>query len=85
MLAAILLAADQQRRSAALRELFSACCEVYARLNMLAAAFDGPVLDTGTANVDFNPPNVADDVRPPVGSPVAYPNEVLVTSRGRTT
>jgi hypothetical protein len=59
MLAAILRAADPVVTSNGDRlrfESFSACCGVYARLDVLAAAFDGPVLDTGTTNVDFNPP-----------------------------
>jgi SWIM zinc finger len=59
MLAAILRAADPVVTSNGDRlrfESFSACCGVYARLDVLAAAFDGPVLDSGTTNVDFNPP-----------------------------
>lgn len=37
-------------------ESFSACCGVYARLDVLPAAFDGAMLCSGTTNVDFNPP-----------------------------
>jgi hypothetical protein len=37
-------------------ESFSACCGVYARLDVLGAALDAPLLDTGTTNVDLNPP-----------------------------
>ena len=59
MLAAVLRAADPVVTSNGDRlrfESFSACCGVYARLDLLAAALDGTVLDTGTTNVDFNPP-----------------------------
>jgi hypothetical protein len=37
-------------------EGFSACCGVYARLDLLDGAFDADRLEPGTANVDFNPP-----------------------------
>jgi hypothetical protein len=37
-------------------EGFSACGGVYARLDLLADAFDADRLEPGTANVDFNPP-----------------------------
>ena len=59
MLAARLRAADPVVTSNGDRlrfESFSACCGVYARLDVLPGALDGPALDTGTTNVDFNPP-----------------------------
>ena len=59
MLAAILRAADPVVTSNGDRlrfESFSACCGVHARLDVLPAGMDGPTLDTGTTNVDFNPP-----------------------------
>ncbi len=59
MLAAILLAADPVVTSNGDRlrfESFSACCGVYARLDVLPGALDGPALATGTTNVDLNPP-----------------------------
>lgn len=59
MLASILRAADPVVTSNADRlrfESFSACCGVYARLDLLPAALDGAVFETGTTNVDFNPP-----------------------------
>lgn len=59
MLAAVLRAADPVVTSNGDRlrfESFSACCGVYARLDVLPGALDGPTLDTGTTNVDFNPP-----------------------------
>ncbi len=59
MLAAILRNADPVVTSNGDRlrfESFSACCGVYARLDLLAGTLDGPALDTGTTNVDFNPP-----------------------------
>jgi hypothetical protein len=37
-------------------ESFSACCGVYARLDVLSEALDGQVLDRGTTNVDVNGP-----------------------------
>jgi hypothetical protein len=37
-------------------EGFSACCGVYARLDLLGPAFHADRLDPGTSNVDFNPP-----------------------------
>ncbi len=59
MLAAILRAADPVVTSNGDRlrfESFSACCGVYARYDVLPGGLDGPALDTGTTNVDFNPP-----------------------------
>jgi hypothetical protein len=59
MLAAILRAADPVVTSSGGRlrfESFSACCGVYARLDLLPGALDGAVLGCGTTNVDFNPP-----------------------------
>ncbi|HEY0646018.1 MAG TPA: SWIM zinc finger family protein, partial [Nocardioides sp.] len=59
MLAAILRAADPVVTSNGDRlrfESFSACCGVYARYDALPGSLDGSVLDTGTTNVDFNPP-----------------------------
>lgn len=59
MLAAVLRAADPVVTSNGDRlrfESFSACCGVYARLDVLPGALDGPALDSGTTNVDFNPP-----------------------------
>jgi hypothetical protein len=37
-------------------ESFSACCGVYARLDLLSDALDGEVFDRGTTNVDVNGP-----------------------------
>jgi hypothetical protein len=59
MLAAILRAADPVVTSNGDRlrfESFSACCGVYARYDALPGSLDGRVIDTGTTNVDFNPP-----------------------------
>ncbi len=59
MLAAILRAADPVVTSNLDRlrfESFSACCGVYARYDALPGSLEGRVLDTGTTNVDFNPP-----------------------------
>lgn len=59
MLAAVLRAADPVVTSNGDRlrfESFSACCGVYARLDALPGALDGPALATGTTNVDVNPP-----------------------------
>lgn len=59
MLAAILRAADPVVTSNGDRlrfESFSACCGVYARLDVLPEGLDGTVLERGTTNVDFNPP-----------------------------
>ena len=59
MVAAILRAADPVVTSNGDRlrfESFSACCGVYARLDVLPGGLDGPAHDTGTTNVDFNPP-----------------------------
>ncbi|TDC33559.1 SWIM zinc finger family protein [Kribbella albertanoniae] len=59
MVAAILRAADPVVTSNGDRlrfESFSACCGVYARYDALPGSLDGALLDTGTTNVDFNPP-----------------------------
>lgn len=59
MVAAILRAADPVVTSNGDRlrfESFSACCGVYARYDALPGSLDGTVIDTGTTNVDFNPP-----------------------------
>lgn len=59
MVAAILRVADPVVTSNGDRlrfESFSACCGVYARYDALPGSLDGKVLDTGTTNVDFNPP-----------------------------
>ena len=59
MLAAVLRAADPVVTSNGDRlrfESFSACCGVYSRLDVLPGALDGLAFDTGTTNVDFNPP-----------------------------
>lgn len=59
MLAAVLRAADPVVTSNGDRlrfESFSACAGVYARLDALPGALDGPALATGTTNVDVNPP-----------------------------
>ena len=40
-------------------EGFSACCGAYARLDLLADAFDGGAEGRGTTNVDFNQPMLA--------------------------
>jgi hypothetical protein len=59
MLAASLRAADPVVTSNGDRlrfEGFSACCGVYARFDALEKSLDGRVIDTGTTNVDFNPP-----------------------------
>jgi hypothetical protein len=40
-------------------EGFSACCGAYARLDLLADAFDGKISGRGTTNVDFNQPMLA--------------------------
>ena len=56
MLARILLAADPIVTCAEERvrfESLSACCSVYARLDLLGGAVDGDVLGHGTTNVDF--------------------------------
>lgn len=59
MVAAILRAADPvvtSNRDRLRFESFSACCGVYARFDALPGSLDGNVVDTGTTNVDFNPP-----------------------------
>ena len=59
MLAAVLRAADPVVTSNGDRlrfESFSACCGVYARLDVLPGALDGAVASRGTTNVDFNIP-----------------------------
>lgn len=56
-------------------EGFSACCGVYARVDMSRDAFEGDVKNRGTTNVDFNDPmrtalrriRAQDDVRLSVG------------------
>lgn len=58
-LAAALRAADPVVTSNGDRlrfESFSACCGVYARLDLLLGTLPGPALATGTTNVDLNPP-----------------------------
>jgi hypothetical protein len=59
MLAAVLRAADPVVTSNGDRlrfESFSACCGVYARLDVLPEGLDGAIRETGTTNVDFNAP-----------------------------
>ncbi|WP_251152157.1 SWIM zinc finger family protein [Cellulosimicrobium sp. Marseille-Q4280] len=59
MLAAALRAADPVVTSNGDRlrfESFSACCGVYARLDLLPGSLEAPALASGTTNVDFNPP-----------------------------
>lgn len=59
MIAAILRAADPVVTSNGDRlrfESFSACAGVYARFDALEGSLEGTVIDTGTTNVDFNPP-----------------------------
>jgi hypothetical protein len=59
MVAAILRAADPVVTSNGDRlrfESFSACCGVHVRFDALEGSLDGPALNTGTTNVDFNPP-----------------------------
>lgn len=59
MVAAILRAADPVVTSNGDRlrfESFSACCGVHIRFDALEGSLDGPALETGTTNVDFNPP-----------------------------
>ena len=64
-------------------ESFSACCGVYARLDVLPGALDGEVVDRGTTNVDVNGPlrealarvGGADPLRLSVG-----PDELAVTT-----
>ena len=59
MVAAVLRAADPVVTSNGDRlrfESFSACCGVHARYDALPGSLDGPVSDTGTTNVDLNPP-----------------------------
>jgi len=59
MVAAVLRAADPvvtSNRDRLRFESFSACCGVYARYDVLPGAMEGPALDSGTTNVDFNPP-----------------------------
>jgi hypothetical protein len=58
-LAAILRAADPVVTSDGERlrfESFSVCCGVHCRLDLLADGLDRAPRDTGTTNVDFNPP-----------------------------
>ncbi len=59
MVAAAIRAADPVVTSNGDRlrfESFSACCGVYARLDLLPGSLDRPALDTGTTNIDLNPP-----------------------------
>lgn len=59
MVAAILRAADPVVTSNGDRlrfESFSACCGVYARLDVLKGGIEGELIGSGTTNVDFNPP-----------------------------
>ena len=59
MVAAILRAADPVVTSEAANlrfESFSACCGVYARLDVLSDGLDRAPAASGTTNVDFNPP-----------------------------
>lgn len=59
MVAARLRAADPVVTSNGDRlrfESFSACCGVYARFDALPGSLDGEIVDSGTTNVDFNPP-----------------------------
>jgi len=59
MLARILAAADPVVTCTDTRirfESFSACCGVYARVDLTEAGFEGDLLGRGTTNVDFNPP-----------------------------
>ena len=51
-------------------ESFSGCCGVYARLDLLAGALDSRPIDTGTTNVDFNPPMRAALARVGAGDPL---------------
>ncbi|MCH9648293.1 MAG: SWIM zinc finger domain-containing protein [Deltaproteobacteria bacterium] len=37
-------------------EVFSSCCSVYARVDLLPEALSGSMVGRGTTNVDFNPP-----------------------------
>lgn len=58
MLARILAAADPvvtSHRDRLRFESFSACCGVYARLDLLPDALRGEIVGHGTTNVDFNP------------------------------
>lgn len=62
MLAAVLRAADPVVTSSGDRlrfESLSACCGVYARLDLLPGSLDSVPLATGTTNVDLNPPTRA--------------------------
>jgi hypothetical protein len=59
MLARILAAADPVVTCTDTRirfESFSACCGVYARVDLTEEGFEGDLLGRGTTNVDFNPP-----------------------------
>ena len=70
MVAAILRAADPVVTSEAANlrfESFSACCVVYARLDVLSDGLDGAPAASGTTNVDFNPP-MREALAPRVGS-----------------
>tara|TARA_R110002096_G_scaffold436085_1_gene667101 strand:- start:18436 stop:19788 length:1353 start_codon:yes stop_codon:yes gene_type:complete len=57
MLARLIREADPVVTCSAARlrmESFSACCGVYARLDLLPEAIDGEMVGKGTTNVDFN-------------------------------
>ena len=59
MLARILREADPVVTSGGERlrfEVFSSCCSVYGRVDLLPEAIDGEIAGKGTTNVDFNPP-----------------------------
>lgn len=59
MVAATLRSADPvvtSNRDRLRFESFSVCCGVYARYDVLPGGLDGALIDTGTTNVDFNPP-----------------------------
>ena len=59
MVAAILRAADPVVTSNGDRlrfEAFSACCGVHIRFDALEGSLDRAAIETGTTNVDFNPP-----------------------------
>ena len=65
-------------------EVFSGCCSVYARLDLLPPSLVGETKGRGTTNVDFNPPMLAalgrisrtDDLRIAIGD-----DEVKVTAK----
>ncbi|MFI5495783.1 hypothetical protein [Actinoplanes sp. NPDC051859] len=64
-------------------ESLSACCGVYARLDVLPAALDGALLTHGTTNVDINPPLYTALTRIGSGDPLRLtvgPDELAVTT-----